>query len=204
MDYANGGAVDHYKPIEERWGGWYVTGAGPGVRHMGNALLVNRDRGDRWYGWLSLSASKTERRNGLTGESIPFDYDVPVVANLVLSYRINSTWEAGLRWNLRSGMPYTPIIGNKPNPDYPGYYLPVYGALNSERAKPYHRLDLRIERKFDYGRVTGSYYLDIINAYARKNGGAVNYEAIEGSSEYRLEEEESLPFFPSFGIKITF
>lgn len=170
----------------------------------GMELLVNRDRGNRWYGWLSLSASKTERRNGLTGESIPFDYDVPVVTNLVLNYRINSNWEAGLRWNLRSGMPYTPIVGNKTNPDYPGYYLPVYGALNSERAKPYHRLDLRIERKFDYGRVTGSYYLDIINAYARKNGGAVTYEAIEGSSDYRLEEEESLPFFPSFGVKITF
>jgi outer membrane receptor protein involved in Fe transport len=170
----------------------------------GAELLVNRDRGNRWYGWLSLSASKTERRNGLTGESIPFDYDVPVVANLVLNYRINANWEAGLRWNLRSGMPYTPIIGNKLNPDYPGYYLPVYGALNSERAKPYHRLDLRIERKFDYGRVSGSYYLDIINAYARQNGGAVTYEAIEGSSDYRLVEEESLPLFPSFGVKITF
>jgi hypothetical protein len=176
-----------------------ATGKAYGVE-----LLVNRDRGNRWYGWLSLSASKTERRNGLTGASIPFDYDVPVVANLVLNYRIHANWEAGLRWNLRSGMPYTPIVGNKPNPDYPGYYLPVYGGLNSERAKPYHRLDLRIERKFDYGRVSGSYYLDIINAYARKNGGAVTYEAIEGSSDYRLVEEESLPFFPSFGVKITF
>ncbi|MBM0107387.1 TonB-dependent receptor [Steroidobacter sp. S1-65] len=170
----------------------------------GAELLVNRDAGERWYGWLSVSASKTERRNELTGESIPFDYDVPVVANLVLNYRISSRWEAGLRWNLRSGMPYSPIIGNKPNPDYPGYYLPVYGELNSERAKPYHRLDLRIEHTFDYGRVEGSYYLDIINAYARKNGGAVRYEATEGSSNYRLEEEEGLPFFPSFGVKITF
>jgi outer membrane receptor protein involved in Fe transport len=170
----------------------------------GAEILVNRDSGNRWYGWLSLSASKTERRNGLTGESIPFDYDVPIVANLVLNYRINERWEAGLRWNLRSGMPYTPIVGNKPNPDYPGYYLPVYGEVNSERATPYHRLDLRIERKFDRGRVKGSYYLDIINAYARKNGGAVTYEAIEGSSDYRLVEEDSLPFFPSFGVKITF
>lgn len=170
----------------------------------GAEILVNRDRGDRWYGWLSLSASKTERRNELTGESIPFDYDVPVVANLVLNYRINARWEAGLRWNLRSGMPYTPIIGNKPNPDYPGYYLPVYGELNSERAKAYHRLDLRLERKFDYGRVQGSYYLDIINTYARKNGGSVRYEAIADSSEYRLEEQESLPLFPAFGVKITF
>lgn len=180
----------------------YVNDA-TGKAH-GAEILVNRDRGDRWYGWLSLSASKTERRNELTGESIPFDYDVPVVANLVLNYRINARWEAGLRWNLRSGMPYTPIIGNKPNPDYPGYYLPVYGELNSERAKAYHRLDLRFERKFDYGRVQGSYYLDIINAYARKNGGSVRYEAIADSSEYRLEEQESLPLFPAFGVKITF
>ena len=36
MDYANGGFVDHYKPIEERWGGWYVTGRKVPARHMGN------------------------------------------------------------------------------------------------------------------------------------------------------------------------
>ena len=39
-----GGFPDHRTPLEERWGGWYVTGAGPGVRHMGNALLVDRDQ----------------------------------------------------------------------------------------------------------------------------------------------------------------
>jgi hypothetical protein len=37
-----GGFPDHRTPLEQRWGGWYVTGAGPGVRHMGNAL-VDRD-----------------------------------------------------------------------------------------------------------------------------------------------------------------
>ncbi|HTH26102.1 MAG TPA: hypothetical protein VL919_13375 [Vicinamibacterales bacterium] len=40
MDYANGGAVDHYKPIEERWGGWYVTGKRVPARHMGNYPLI--------------------------------------------------------------------------------------------------------------------------------------------------------------------
>ena len=39
MDYANGGFVDHYKPIEERWGGWYVTGKKLPPRHMGNLPL---------------------------------------------------------------------------------------------------------------------------------------------------------------------
>ena len=39
-DYANGGTVDHYKPIEERWGGWYVTGKQVPKRHMGNFPLI--------------------------------------------------------------------------------------------------------------------------------------------------------------------
>jgi TonB dependent receptor len=173
-------------------------------RAYGAEVLINRDTLGKWYGWLSLSLSKTERLNGLTGLTAAFDYDAPVVANLVLSYRINSRWEAGLRWNLRSGMPYTPVIGNKPNPQYPGYYLPVYGELNSERAAAYHRLDLRFERKFQGARISGSYYVDIINAYGNRNGGAVAYEAIEGSSEFKLKEQEGLPFFPSVGVKITF
>ena len=39
-DYANGGVVDHYKPIAERWGGWYVTGKQVPARHMGNYPLI--------------------------------------------------------------------------------------------------------------------------------------------------------------------
>ena len=39
-DYANGFFVDHYRPIEERWGGWYVTGKRVPARHMGNLPLI--------------------------------------------------------------------------------------------------------------------------------------------------------------------
>jgi hypothetical protein len=35
--------VDHRTPIEKRWGGWYVTGAPSGVRHMGNLVVTDRD-----------------------------------------------------------------------------------------------------------------------------------------------------------------
>ena len=38
-DYANGFTVDHFRPIEERWGGWYVTGTRVPAKHMGNLPL---------------------------------------------------------------------------------------------------------------------------------------------------------------------
>jgi hypothetical protein len=40
MDYANGGVVDHYTPIERRWGGWYVTGRKVPGPHMANYPLI--------------------------------------------------------------------------------------------------------------------------------------------------------------------
>ena len=159
---------------------------------------------DRIDGWFALSLSKSERRNQINGVTAVFEYDTPVIANLVLNYRITGNWEAGLRWNLRSGLPYTPIVGNKPNPDFPGFYLPMYGELNGARASPYHRLDLRIERSLRFGRFRGGFYVDIINAYARQNGGAVEYKPVPGSSDYKLEEADSLPLLPSVGIKLTF
>ena len=34
-----GSVVDHRTPIEDRWGGWFVTGAPATVRHLGNAVI---------------------------------------------------------------------------------------------------------------------------------------------------------------------
>ncbi len=43
-DYANGFTVDHYRPIEDRWGGWYVTGKRVPARHAGNLPLFMPNR----------------------------------------------------------------------------------------------------------------------------------------------------------------
>jgi hypothetical protein len=37
-------AVDHRTPMEQRWGGYYVTGSPAGVRHMGNTRALDRDK----------------------------------------------------------------------------------------------------------------------------------------------------------------
>ncbi len=39
--------VDHRTPLEQRWGGWYVTGSHGSARHMGNAMVTaSMERGD--------------------------------------------------------------------------------------------------------------------------------------------------------------
>jgi hypothetical protein len=39
-EYAGGGFVDHRLPVEERWGGWFVTGRQVPARHMGNQPMI--------------------------------------------------------------------------------------------------------------------------------------------------------------------
>ena len=38
-----GSLVDHRTPIEDRWGGYYVTGSAAGVRHLGNAFVTDEE-----------------------------------------------------------------------------------------------------------------------------------------------------------------
>jgi hypothetical protein len=180
----------------------YVNGAAGRAR--GIELMVMRESAGRWYGWATLSLARTERTNGLTSQTTRADTDTPVIANVVASYALTPIWNVGFRWQYRSGMPYTPIVGNEENPDYPGFYRPVYGDLNAARADAFHRLDVRFERPLRLGRGAGWFYVDILNAYARTNTGAVSYEPVLDSAEYRLVEEDGLPFLPSVGVKVKF
>ncbi len=77
--------------------------------------------------------------------------------------------------------------------------------MNGERADDYHRLDLRVARSFGAGRrVEGSFFFDLMNSYARNSGGAAQYKPKPGSSDYELEQSDSLPILVSLGVKVSF
>ena len=44
-EYAVGWNVDHRTPIEERWGGWFVTGASVPAKHLGNVPVYHVKKG---------------------------------------------------------------------------------------------------------------------------------------------------------------
>lgn len=56
--------VDHRTPLEQRWGGWYVTGSHGSARHMGNAMVTaTMERGEE------AISSTTMNRETLPGVS---------------------------------------------------------------------------------------------------------------------------------------
>lgn len=110
MDYANGGVVDHYKPIEERWGGWYVTGKKLPPRHMGNLPLI-MPKGAGALPPDASGASKREPAVSLAGQFSLDGYLTPysdIVALMVLEHQAHfsnlvtrAAWETRLGETLR-------------------------------------------------------------------------------------------------------
>ena len=108
MDYANGGFVDHYKPIEERWGGWYVTGKKLPPRHMGNLPLIMPNPSARPQAASGASKSNTASLEGqfdLDGYLTPYS---DIVALMVLEHQAHfanlvtrATWETRLGETMR-------------------------------------------------------------------------------------------------------
>jgi hypothetical protein len=83
-EYAQGWAMDHRTPIEDRWGGWYVTGAQVPLRHLGNVPVLHVPRS---YVRLDV-APKLTTGAGAFDTSAYLTPHSDVVALMVLNHQV--------------------------------------------------------------------------------------------------------------------
>jgi hypothetical protein len=173
---------------------------------QGVEWLVRHERNNGWFGWASLSWSQSQRTDDLTNITADYYLDTPMVANVVVNYELNERWDFGLRFTLRSGAKYTPIVGLRDNPDYEDHFLPEYGELNAKTLPVYHRLDLEANYKTTYWGYDAKWTWAVINAMAQKNVSGYYYDPEDGDSltEYNISGEEDIGVFPYVGLKMTF
>ena len=76
-------------------------------------------------------------------------------------------------------------------------HIPISGPYNSDRLPTFHQLDLRVDKRWVYDRVSFLAYLDIINVYNSQNTEGTSYS-------YNYQQSTpiaSLPIFPSIGLR---
>lgn len=176
----------------------------------GVELLLKKQAGDSgWHGWVSLSYAKSDRTDLRRQITTEYLLDTPVMVNMVLAYPLNQDWDLSARLTVRSGARYTPIIGSKPNPYYPGYLVAAYGELNSATLPVYHRLDLQAEQQGQLFGLPVTYTYAIINVLNRKNVSGYYLlnrqpDAAASAPAYQIEAEENIGIMPSLGLKVRF
>ncbi len=104
--------------------------------------------------------------------------------------------EFSVRFSYRGGRPYTAFFYDT------SYNRWSYrqDALNTAQMDPYHRLDLRWERRYSYGLVKAIFYFEVQNLYNRKNIWMYFYDDKKDKPAIVYQ----LPVFPSGGFIIGF
>lgn len=183
-------------------------------------------------GWLSVSWLKVTRsfpdfQSGLEASpeiTYPPVFDRRLDVDLVLQTEIRPGWEAGLRWNFGTGLPYTQPLGSyaylsprtlpgaglewemsdpeEEGEDGEGLVGVLLQGRNQARYPTRHRLDvsLRWIREKSWGRMVP--YLSILNVYNRKN---VLFYFFEYDKSPPVRNGISMfPFLPTIGMEVSF
>ena len=125
-----------------------------------------------------------------------FSYDQPVVLTALGTTTLPKNWRLGSRLRVASGNPYTPVVQRFQDMES-REFVPVYGALDSERLATFWGVDLRVDKTwtFDHWRLTGS--LDVQNIGLRSNEEVPAWNATY--SEFT--PIAGLPPLPVFGVE---
>jgi CarboxypepD_reg-like domain/TonB-dependent Receptor Plug Domain len=156
---------------------------------------------------------------------IPTSWDNIHLLNIYGFREFKGNWQLGFKWRFVGGQPYTPYDVYTSSLvqywDVNGFPASDYKRYNQERFKPFHQLDLRIDKEWYLSRVTINLYADIQNVYNFKTTSstfliqdldASGNPVIENPSDpidiqrYRMKELASVAgtVLPTIGIIIEF
>lgn len=145
-------------------------------RSYGAQGSLQRELRDGWSGWLSWTASQSERRSAPNAAWRAFDHDQTHVVALSLQKRLHA-WSFATLARYATGAPRTPVTGAASALSL-GRYEPRFGALNSTRLPAFFELDLRVDRRFRLSeRDQLSVYLEGLNVTGHEQAEEIVYSA---------------------------
>ena len=153
-------------------------------------------QGRRYFGFLSYTLSRSERKDHAGDDWRLFDFDQTHILTLAMVYRLGRGWELGGTFRLVSGNPTTPVAGSIYNANA-DLYTPTYGDTNSDRNPLFNRLDVRMEKLWRFDSWKLAFYIDVQNVYNATNreGVTYNYDFTQSA------DVPGLPIIPSLGFR---
>ncbi len=190
--------------------------AGEGEAY-GVEFFANKTTGNL-TGWIGYTLSWTKRKFADLNNGKVFypRYDRRNDVSLVLAYKFNDSWSAGLTWTYATGQGFTISDGQYK-------FEPVgissgsselqfnYTKRNTYRLPAYHKLDLNVSYKFNWLGLDMSTYLNLFNVYNRQNPFAF-YTSVDNSTDSngnvhpvtQINQISLFPFIPSVGLNMEF
>lgn len=172
------------------------------------------------YGILSYTYYRSQFRDK-EGKLISSAWDNRHLLSITAGKKFPRNWEAGLKFRLLGGAPYTPydvfLSSRKVVWDVTQQGIFDWGKLNSQRNPASHGLDLRVDKKWFFKKWTLNTYLDIQNVYnfqaksqayldVRRDSAGNPLVSTTNPDEYQTYEIENTSgnVLPSVGVMVEF
>ena len=168
---------------------------------------------------LSYTFVRSEFLNG-DGKYISSAWDNKHLLNITVRKTFGKGWDVGFKWRFVGGTPYTPYDLEKSSLiaawDASGRGYLDYSRFNSLRFKPFHQLDIRIDKSFFFKKWSLTLYTDVQNVYNFQSetqefllntdeNGNILYDPND-PNRYQLRSIRSFSgtVLPSIGINVEF
>ncbi|MFI5290633.1 MAG: TonB-dependent receptor plug domain-containing protein, partial [Polyangia bacterium] len=168
-------------------------------RVYGAELLVRQELFKNFFGWISYTLSRSERRDHPDEPWRVFQFDQTHILTLVASYKLPRGYQIGVRFRYVTGDPDTPVVGSYYDAAS-GTYRPINGPLYSARLTDFHQLDVRFDKTWTFNRWKLALYLDIQNVYDHQSEERITYNFDFTKSA----PITGLPIVPAFGVRGEF
>ncbi len=166
---------------------------------IGVELLLQKKLVNNFSGILSYTYYESKAVDPRNNQTYNWDYDHRNMLTLIAGYRINfsdrdwyrrmkSNWwfhtvswlpfmpsdqfEISLRFRYLGGRPFTEPVYR---PELRTWVVEESQSLNTERYPSYHRLDLRIDKQYNFQNWNFSIFFDVVNVYNRDNIWSFQY-----------------------------
>ncbi|MBM3773416.1 MAG: TonB-dependent receptor [Acidimicrobiia bacterium] len=180
-------------PIDRIAFGQSLSGEASGIE-----LTLERRDPNRLSGWIAYSYGETRYRDVYTGESFWGDFDQRHTLNAYGHYRVSNRTSFSGKFRFGSNFPVTGYFEQRAATYY------VAESRNEIRLPAYARVDLRVNRTFNYARRRLTLFVEVLNVTAR-----TNYRASRGRVDRRTRVATGItqtlfPIVPSTGLLIEF
>jgi hypothetical protein len=173
-----------------------LTAGGSG-NAQGIELFVQKKLVHRFYGFLSASYFRS-RYNDLQGEVHDRVYDNRFILSLSGGYKLNRHWEFSGKFTLLGGGPYTPIDVEATR--QAGTVILDSSRFLRKRYPAFNTLDIRVDRRFYFGKSSLTVYLDLWNVRNKRN--TLFYSWSFWANE--IVPEEEMGMLPVLGVEFEF
>jgi outer membrane receptor for ferrienterochelin and colicin len=168
-----------------------TTGKG---RAYGFEFFAQKKLTKKFFGIFSYTFYRSEYA-GLNNIYTPSSWDNKHLLSVTWGYKFPRNWELGLKFRYQGGAPYTPFDAAASQANYlsQGQGILDYANLNTKRLGGFNSSDVRIDKKYNFKKLTIDVFLDVSNWYIAKNPAIPSYTFERNATNTAFLTTDNLP-----------